>query len=858
MDLKVPFEGEGRSDELAGLVSQIEDGVRNGKTPEQVREQLSPYIPVPILDRALALYEERVGRIRTLREPRSLSGSNLKDWYPGPSEDDTFWPALRDYMLDEKGWSDEVVGSIDRASSKVVSCLQPPGLGQIDTRGLVLGYVQSGKTANFTAVISKAADIGYRMFIVLSGLHNALRQQTQGRLEQELVHLNPEHWFTLTTPSEDFGAVGGVNADSILTEMAHQKILGVLKKNHSRLANLLKWMRSANRSILAHCPVLLIDDEADQASINAAYDADERTKINQQIIDILEELPKAAYVGYTATPFANVLVDPRHPEDLYPRDFIIDLDTPDDYFGSSRVFGRDPLTYQEDEGADGLDMIRTVPEDEVPLVRPSSRDKDDFAPGMAGSLERALLYFFLATAARRTRGQVGEHSTMLVHTSLYVVVHDRLAAMIRDFRRDAQRRLEDDDPSLLQSMRQLWENECGRVRSRTDLRGSSTSFEELKPRLADVVRKTDVIIENSRSEKRLDYEGDGIPQIVVGGNTLSRGLTLEGLVVSYFVRAASAYDTLLQMGRWFGYREGYEDLPRIWMTDELQAYFRDLARVEYEIRQDISRYEDEDLTPSELAPRIRTHPTLLITRKMGAAVSSSTSYSGARPQTFRFKHRDADWLRSNLAAARELLRAVRASSAVDVKEERHQLFRDVPVGLVLDFIDAYNFHPSHEHLRKDALRKYIEKQNEEGGLTNWTVGIVGRYRRSDLRCIRLGSDMEFPVLRRSRLKDGTGDDADVGAIRSPGDQDLDLPILPESPGERPPEYGLLLLYPIDRYSAPGHGSSGRREPLDAVEDVIGVAFSFPEAAVETAEYVDVQRHLWDEDELEYVEETVDT
>ncbi|MGI8774078.1 MAG: Z1 domain-containing protein [Actinomycetota bacterium] len=845
---------ENRPD-LTGLVAQIEDGVRSGKTPGQVREQLSPYISVKVLDRAVAQYEEMVGRIRSLREPRALVGRNLTDWYPGPSENDTFWPALRDFLLNEKGWSDEVVQSVDEASSKVVSCLQPPGLGHIETRGLVLGYVQSGKTANFTAVIAKAADIGYRMFIVLSGLHKALRRQTQRRLEQELVHLNPEHWFTLTSIENDFKELGGVNADSILTDKAHQKLLGVVKKNHVRLDNLLRWLRSANSSILANCPVLLIDDEADQASINAAYDQDDRTRINQQVIDILEELQKSAYVGYTATPFANVLVDPRYPEDLYPRDFIIDLETPADYFGTSRVFGRDPLVYQEDDdGADGLDMIRIVPEVEVSLVRPEPRFKDDFKPAMASSLECALQYFLMATAARRARGQDNAHSTMLIHTSLYIIVHNHLAGMIEDYREGLLARLRSNDERLLKELGQIWTLESGRVAS--EAATPTVTFEELRLHLVDVVESARVVTENSQSEERLEYGSGASTQIVIGGNTLSRGLTLEGLVVSYFVRAASAYDTLLQMGRWFGYREGYEDLPRIWVTDELNQHFRDLARVEHEIRKDIERYENEDLTPLDLAPRIRTHPTLLVTRKMGAAVSSDTSYSGTNPQTFRFKHRDEGWLKNNLGAAQQLLAAVRSSATSGhvVIDQRHQMWKDVAPGPILQFIDAYTFHPSHEHLRKDALRGYIETQVEHDGLTNWSVCVVGRYKRSDVRCVDLGTDIEFPLLRRSKLKNASSDDADVGAIKSPEDNELDLPILPEEPDVRPPGNGLLLLYPIERESPPSRSPSMTRDPLNAAEDVIGVAFSFPEAAFETAAYVDVQRHLWDQDNLEYSEE----
>src|SRR5262249_6766719 len=142
-----------------------------------------------------------------------------------------------------------------------------------------------------------------------------------------------------------------------------------------------------------------------------------------------------------------------------------------------------------------------------------------------------------------------------------------------------------------------------------------------------------------------------------------RGLTLEGLVVSYFVRAAGSYDTLLQMARWFGYREGYEDLPRIWMTEELQSSFTDLALVEQEIRFDIARYENEGLTPRSFGPRIRCHPSLSITSpmKMRHAVDAEVSFSGQLVQTILFHHRDVDEVEENLAAARRLASRVAAA-----------------------------------------------------------------------------------------------------------------------------------------------------------------------------------------------------
>src|SRR5207244_2904076 len=229
---------------------------------------------------------------------------------------------------------------LDAASTKIVSLLSPPGAGSIRTRGLVVGHVQSGKTANFTSVISKAADTGYRFFLVLSGLSNALRNQTQKRLEQDLVALQPEDWITITEATRDFRQT--INVNAFLSERQASKVLGVVKKNAGRLRRLRDWLRGARDEVLRACPILVVDDEADQASPNSHPDPVQRTAINRLIVELLLSLPKAAYVGYTATPFANLFIDPALEEDLYRRHFIVDLSRAEDYFSPERIVGPGP------------------------------------------------------------------------------------------------------------------------------------------------------------------------------------------------------------------------------------------------------------------------------------------------------------------------------------------------------------------------------------------------------------------------------------------------------------------------------------------------------------------------------------
>ena len=301
----------------------------------------------------------------------------------------------------------------------------------------MLGYVQSGKTANYSAVVAKAADAGYKMFIILTGMLEPLRAQTLGRMQSEIIVPNDEDWFSLTSIDSDFKKNQNTNPNAFLTDHRDHKILAVLKKNGPVLRNLKNWLSNASDEVLRNCPVLIIDDEADQASINTSKIEDRPPAINGLIRNIREIFPRCAYVAYTATPFANVLVNPDAEGDLYPSDFIVDLPKPPSnlYLGPEAIFGRDPLEVDDPETMfDGLDMVRLVPDEETDSLKPVSQiSADDFWPQLTDSLRDAIDYFFLATAARRVRGHHDVHSTMLIHTTLSIQVHERFKKPIQDY-----------------------------------------------------------------------------------------------------------------------------------------------------------------------------------------------------------------------------------------------------------------------------------------------------------------------------------------------------------------------------------------------------------------------------------------
>lgn len=851
---------------LEPLIDMLRGQIARGKSLDAAVAELGVHFSGPqrlSLDAAVAQIRARIDRIERLKHPSSLRHAGRVAWYPGPQNTDTYWPALERYLRGEKHWDEDVIGSLDESSSKVVSSLDFPGNSRFSTRGLVLGYVQSGKTANFTAVISKAADVGFRVFLILSGLTNSLRRQTQERLDRELVALNPRRWQTWTNANSDIGDYP-FNVDAMLSsEHAH---LAVVKKNGPRLRRLLRMLRSADRTLLEQCPVLVIDDECDQASVNATGDPDRLSRINQLLRDMLGALPRVAYVGYTATPYANVLIDPAWEDDLYPRDFIISLPRPARYFGAERLFGRDLLDADPVPPEDsGLDMIRLIEPQEVEKLRPPSRDQQHtFTLEITPSLASAIRYYWLATAAKAVRGLAHEHSCMLIHTTVYAQCHLNASPVIARYVDDLAQAIDRRDPQLLRELEQLWNEEQLRVPPSL-LGRDPVSFAELAPHLAGSRDKPEVSVENSVSDKRLDFSRPGRRYIVIGGNVLARGLTIDGLVVSFFLRTASQYDTLMQMGRWFGYRDKYEDLPRIWMTAEMADYFRDMATVEAEIRYDIDVYEREKISPREFAVRIRRHPELAITApgKMAQAVDCKISYAGQHIQTRKFHANDEDWLARNWSAADRLLTRIADQRKLDVREGS-VVYEGVPFGEITRFLSEYTAHEAHQQFSGSRLNEYIARQNEAepGSLACWNVAVIGSA-DGELSDHTLGTLGRVPTVRRSRLS--TDAVADIKALMSRADAVVDMPA-EEVPSNADwaeikrararhfrPGRALLLLYPINRESRPAR-STGDRVALGAKRDVMGVAIVFPDTDRPAVTSYVRAPNIGSFEEAEYIEE----
>jgi hypothetical protein len=804
---------------------------------EAVKDLETLMMPQALIRKVQERHEAETLRIRNLDEPPSVWRDGRVTWYTGPKMDtDENWPSIVKSMQ-KKGFGDANIASVDASSTKILALLDHPKQDNFLTRGLVVGFVQSGKTTNFTAVMAKAADRGYKLFIVLSGIHNTLRRQTQIRLASDIVGANPDIWHEVTTEHQDFIPPGG-NAKAYFAAKG-QHLLLVVKKNAVVLRKLRDWLDEAGQH-LASTPTLIIDDEADQSTVATA-------KINPLLYGVLSKFPKVGYIGYTATPFANLLINPGEEKDFYPRDFIVNLPQPTGYHGTEVLFGRELLPGEDaSELEGGYDMIRTVPDDEVDELKPrTKKDAADFYPGMTHSLRRAVEWFWLATAARRVRGDGNQHSTMLIHTTTDTTVHERFKDPLLDLRMRMLRELDSGNTTLVDRLRATWQRETARVPA-TDLGETPVSFDALLEHLPKVVHDTKVVIDNYRSTDRLDYESGPVTAIAVGGNTLSRGLTLEGLISSLFVRAVSAYDTLLQMGRWFGYRNHYGDLPRIWMTNELKEWFSHLATVEAEMRQDINRYMNPDVNPLNFAVRLRTHPKMSITAKakMTSAVRATAAYGGQLVESrfFDVSPDGTPWLEGNAAAARALVaRAAKDGIRTESRDET-ELFTHVSHEDVLRFLSDYSFHERASDGGGPRMAEYIRRRVRAGSLGRWSVGVIGNsLSTADTKRCDLGSGVDVRMVRRSRLSyDGDGEFdgvADIKTLTSRRDEALDLEtdrpssltrkdLVKLRRAQRPTE-GLLLLYPIEPRSEP---DAKRRVPLDAPTDdvVMGVALVFPE------------------------------
>lgn len=840
--------------QVEAFLRQIRDKLPTHDAPEQaadaVKKDLSSIGVVfteemdANLKAALAKVVASIEDVEILRR-HSLVKERI-DWYRGPSHKDCHWPALEGYLNNSKGWGDATVESINESSTEVVSLLADPRQSTFRHRGLVVGYVQSGKTANMTAVIAKAVDAGYNLIVLLGGVTNKLRAQTQRRIENDIVNRH-RHLWQLYTTEEDNGDYTLPANGSFTMPVPGRAQLAVMKKVTSRLEAFRRTIERTPAKILKQLKVLLIDDECDQASVNSSDNDHDMTRINAEIRKIINSFPAVSYVGYTATPFANVFIDPypispNELDDLYPEDFITALPRPEGYFGAREVFGHapdDPDGMETPEEA-GRNMIRIVPDEKLDLIRPArGREKDAFHPQMTEELEHAILWFLLGCAIRRSRGHADKHMSMLIHTSQYVVQHTRMAELVEEWLAANRASLTKTNGILHVRLKEVFESETSLV----PLEHDGVCFSELMPWLNETLKRLEIVVENGESLERLDFNQDPKTYIVIGGTVLARGLTLEGLAVSFFLRTSMQYDTLLQMGRWFGYRQGYEDLPRLWTTADLASKFRALARIEEEIREDISNYRTYNVRPDQFAVRVRAIPGMAITAatKMRHAYRTDISFAGRHVQTIRFDHQSHNKVSANWSAAVDFVnRLLDEYHLVPNNGGKRYLATGVSYQDVRKFLMAYDISEHHMDLKKSLLLGYIDQERE--ALKEWNVGIVTP--DNNLKTVKpLGKLGFVGANRRSQLSGQVRGYADIKALMSARDILIDADEARAASARWAdikavrPSVPLLLLYPIN---AKSEKQSGVREDLDAVGDLIGLGIVFPGAPDQAGSYYAVE------------------
>lgn len=632
---------------------------------------------------------------------------------------DFYWGRYR-RLLSLKGLPKSVIDATDEVTDRVLDRLgNPHDLSPWSRRGMVVGHVQSGKTQNYTGLICKAADAGYRLIVVIAGIHNNLRNQTQARIDEgfigrdtgRLAHANKaqrqkiigvgnfdqrEFPVSLTNTLRDFNKATATTNTSQIGQYNVPVVL-VIKKNSSTLKNLLEWLKEHSvhqGSQMVSQPMLLIDDEADNASINTAYARDEVTRINGQIRGLLSLFHRSCYVGYTATPFANIFIDPETDDDvlkqdLFPRHFIIGLDAPTNYFGAQKVFLDAPERH-----------IRLIDDNED--VLPITHKMDHPVDTLPDSLVRAVRAFIVARAIRNARGQQASHASMLVNASRFTEVQGRLRLRIADvvsLIRDAVAVDGAKGPAAMRNpeiaaLHSVWDAEYG------DAEGPA--WPEVQARLHEVLVAAKVIEVNaSKRSQALDYDlsGEhGVTVIAVGGFSLSRGLTLEGLTVSYFQRNSIMYDTLMQMGRWFGYRPGYEDLCRVWMPAPGVGWYAHIHEAMDDLQAQLKRMELAKATPEQFGLAVRSHPESLIVtarNKMGTGREFTVKVSLEEKliETTRIVADEAQLAR-NVRAGVALLAGMRSDGGAFEPRPRGYLVSGVDVSRIDTFLGAYRTDPS--------------------------------------------------------------------------------------------------------------------------------------------------------------------
>lgn len=809
-----------------------------------------------------------------------------------PQEARSAWQLYKKHLI-AQGWKEDSVDNIQRSAVRVLQRLRQTTKDRVAVKGLVVGHVQSGKTANMAGLISMAADYGWNLFVVLTGTLENLRVQTSKRLVGDLFqHDGNVSWKSIEHPSRS-SPYGARAQDMQLDAGRRDRHLVVCLKNPARLKHLIDWIKSHPLG-MSQMRLVVIDDEADQAGINSNdVSKAERTVINGLILQLISlPLQCVNYVAFTATPAANFLNEAPG-DSLYPTDFIMALPQADEHFGPVQIFG-----YTENE-KEPLGIVREVTGKDLVQVASLHKGEDLTLPY---ALEESLIWYLCCVAVMRLSG-AAKPVSMLIHTSARQLHHNYMSEAVQAAL-ETWSKISDDQ--LADTFRPVWD----RVSSDLDVAQFAERFHDYG-RLAElcelptfdsfsteirILLNTVTAIQLDADSKRTYHRGihvcvdncanNGVTDenevrrlfypdasqglnfctafIVIGGGTLSRGLTIENLVSTFFLRGSAQADSLMQMGRWFGYRKGYELLPRIWMSDDTRAKYEFMTVAEEELRDDLQRFMHGGAKPDEFGPRVRVHARLAWIRPTGAnkmqrAIEAEFDFSGINRQTTVFHDGEdaAAVLEANLSSTERFLSSAGANlEKSKLKGANSFVWREVDVSQVADYLAGLSFHPGNQFFSDiKAFLKWLGEHAENAGYTKWNVVVAGSSPKPE-NSWKI-SDKAIGRINRSRFADKRSDDGvSIGALRDPKDlladacglEESDLPksgfsssLVAELRGKG----GVgtipqLLIYLIDKVSdrAPSTNAPRRvRESLNAKAHIVGVSLYLPGSQGKKKHYV---------------------
>jgi hypothetical protein len=734
----------------------------------------------------------------------TILSDNVEPWLNDEKGNINFelWNRYRLYMSEND--PSFPVNDLDDFTNKILDkCVNPKKTGTWDRRGMVVGHVQSGKTSNYVGLINKATDAGYKVIIIIAGTISSLRRQTQERIDSGYIGRNSSAFinnkgenrvigvgkykvktdiYSLTSSyyrSNDEGDFSQSVANRLNIPIGRNPVVFVIKKNKSILENLIDWFsknenaKTVDGSLkLFGVPALIIDDEADAASVNTTKDINEIKTINRLIRTLLNFFNQNTFIGYTATPYANLFIpqeynedlttvvkgkEYRIGEDLFPRDFIINIKAPTNYIGAAKIFGyENPIP---DHTKEPLEIFREINDFEYSPFFILSKHDDDHKPVyrmpngndnlpvfLPVSLKKAIKSFILTCAVRRVRRQEVKHNSMLVHVAVLVKWIDIVAKLVNEEVTNLNGKIQGDDEELLKELEELFKADFIPTTRNVlenldykDIRIQVHPWDEVKKELKKAVSKIDVrSVHGTRSTTNLKYHNieeidysryeNGLSVIAVGGSRLSRGITLEGLSVSYYLRTTKMYDSLMQMGRWFGYRPGYVDLCRLFTTNQIFEWFNHITFATEEMRNDFDEMTAALQRPKDFRLKVRNHHGLLTITSLAKLYFSQNieiSFSGTNPQTYQLlKSKSA--IENNFNALKNLITAIGFPERQNIKENRGKIkylfYPKQKTGSICDFIDLFKIdQPS---IKNATLSDYIKKQSVNKKITEWSICIV--------------------------------------------------------------------------------------------------------------------------------------